>query len=116
MDIFEYQFSHLFKNLMGRKILPYMIMQRLYELCIVMAKYISMPVLMRVLPTPATPLASNYWRPVGVSTRPPMIHNMPALGTLSSYMPATREATRNVDKMSKTSFRTCSEVFKKMLL
>ena len=33
-------------------------------------------------------------------------------GTLSSYVPGTREVTRNVDKMSITSCSACNEVFK----
>lgn len=33
-------------------------------------------------------------------------------GSLSSYVPGTQDITRNVDKMSKTSFSACNEVLK----
>lgn len=47
MNIFESQFSYLLKNLMRIKSLLYVNIKRFYEMCIVNAKYISMPALMQ---------------------------------------------------------------------
>lgn len=51
MDEFKSQFSHMLKNLMGMKSLPYVNIKRFYETCIVNAKHISRPALMGVSPS-----------------------------------------------------------------
>ena len=61
---------------------------------------------------PDSPLESDYWRPAWVLTLQPVNHNTAEQGTLSSYVPGARDVSRNVDKMSKTSFSTCNEVLK----
>lgn len=45
MHIFESQFSHMLKNLIWMKILPYVIIKRFYEMCIIPAMHIPMPVM-----------------------------------------------------------------------
>ena len=109
MSIFESQFFHQLKNWTQMKSLFYVNIKRFYEMCIVNATHISVTALMRVSPSL---VRVQLWEASTGSTLCQLVHNMGAWGILSSPVPGARDATRNVDKTSKTSFSTCNEVLK----
>lgn len=99
----------MLKNLMGMKSLPCVNIKRFYEMCIVNAKHIPMPALMRV--SPSLIRIKLLEASMGFDWGQ-LIDNTAVWGVLSSYVPGARDVSRNVGKMSKTSPSTCNEVLK----